>query len=322
MVSARATTDPAAAAMTPAVHRSMTATEWGLLLLLCTVWGGSYFYNGIAIRAVPPFSIVAFRVTLGAALLYLVVRLSGQAMPRDGATWRAFFVMAIANNVIPFSLIAWAQGQVPSGFAAILNATTPIFAVLLANVLTTDERMTPGRLAGVIIGFAGVAVLIGPDALAGATDDLLADAALLLASVFYAVSPIYGRRFSRQGIRPMVAATGQFCAATVVMVPLALAFDAPWRLPAPGLPVWAALVALGVVSTAFAYVIYYRVLATAGAVNLILVTFLVPISAILLGALFLGERLALADFLGMAIIGLGLAAIDGRPWARLRRSFA
>jgi len=304
--------------MATAINRSMTATEWSLLLLLCLVWGGSYFYIGLAVRSVPPFSIVAFRVTLGAALLYLIVRFAGHRMPRDARTWRAFFVMGLTNNVIPFSLIAWAQGQVASGFAAILNATTPIFAVLLANVMTTDEKMTPGRLAGVVMGFLGVAVMIGPDAFSGATDDLLADLALLAASVLYAFSPIYGRRFSREGIVPMVAATGQFGAATVMMVPLALVFDAPRRLPDPGPAVWAALIALGAVSTAFAYIIYYRLLATAGAVNLMLVTFLVPVSAIVLGALFLDERLVPVDFIGMGIVGLGLVAIDGRPWAWLR----
>ena len=272
--------------MPPAIHRSMTATEWGLLLLLCLVWGGSYFYIGVAVKALPPFTIVAFRVTVGAALLYLVVQFYGQRMPEDRATWGAFFVMGLTNNVIPFSLIAWAQAHVPSGFAAILNATTPIFAVILANFLTIDEKMTPGRLAGVVIGFLGVAVMIGPDAFAGITTDLLADLALLVASVFYAFSPIYGRRFARAGLSPMVAATGQFTAASVMIVPLALVFDAPWTLPMPGLPVWGALLGLAAISTAFAYLIYYRILATAGAVNLMLVTFLVPVSAIVLGALF------------------------------------
>lgn len=308
--------------MPPAINRSMTATEWGLLLLLCTVWGGSYFYIGVAIKTLPPFVIVAFRVTLGAAILYGIVRLSRQHMPTDGATWRAFFVMGLTNNVVPFSLITWAQGHVPSGFAAILNATTPIFAVILANAMTVDEKMTSGRLAGVVIGFLGVAVMIGPDALAGATDSLVADLALLTASVFYAFSPIYGRRFSRQGLSPMVAATGQFTAASVMMLPLTAVVDAPWTLPMPGLPVWGALLGLAAISTALAYIIYYRILATAGAVNLMLVTFLVPVSAIILGALFLGERLAPVDFLGMAVIGLGLAAIDGRPAAFVRRRFA
>lgn len=308
--------------MPPAINRSMTATEWGLLILLCLVWGGSYFYIGVAVKALPPFTIVAFRVSVGAALLYLIVRVSGQRMPRDGTTWRAFFVMGLTNNVIPFSLIAWAQGHVPSGFAAILNATTPIFAVILANFLTVDEKMTPGRLAGVVIGFLGVAVMIGPDAFAGVTTDLLADLALLVASVFYAFSPIYGRRFARQGLSPMVAATGQFTAASVMIVPISLVFDAPWTLPMPGLPVWAALLGLAAISTAFAYLIYYRILATAGAVNLMLVTFLVPVSAIVLGALFLDERLAPIYFLGMGVIGLGLAAIDGRSAAYLRRRVA
>jgi drug/metabolite transporter (DMT)-like permease len=308
--------------MPPAINKSMSATEWGMLVLLATLWGGSYFYIGVAVQALPPLFIVAFRVSLGAALLYLVVRLAGQRMPTTAAAWGAFFVMGLTNNVIPFSLISWAQGHVPSGFAAILNATTPIFAVILANLLTVDEKMTPGRLAGVVIGFLGVAVMIGPDALEGATDHLLADLALLVASVFYAFSPIYGRRFSRAGLSPMTAATGQFTAAAVMMVPLTLAIDTPWRLPMPSLPVWGALLGLAAGSTAFAYIIYYRILATAGAVNLMLVTFLVPVSAIILGALFLGERLAPIHFLGMAVIGLGLAAIDGRPAAYFRRRLA
>jgi len=306
----------------PAIHKSMTGTEWALLVLLATLWGGSYFYIGVAVQALPPLFIVAFRVTLGAAILYLIVRLSGQRMPTGAAAWGAFFVMGLTNNVIPFSLISWAQGHVPSGFAAILNATTPIFAVILANVMTTDEKMTPGRVAGVVLGFLGVAVMIGPDALEGATDHLLADLALLLASVFYAFSPIYGRRFSRAGLAPMVAATGQFTAAAMMMAPLTLVFDAPWTLPAPGLPVWGALLGLAAGSTAFAYIIYYRILATAGAVNLMLVTFMVPVSAIILGALFLGERLAPIHFIGMAVIGLGLAAIDGRPAAWIRKRLA
>ncbi len=303
----------------PAVHRSMSATEWGLIVLLATLWGGSYFYNAIAIKTVSPFFIVAFRATVGAAILYLIVRLLRQRMPTGAAAWGPFFVMGFANTVVPFSLIAWAQSYVPSGFAAVLNATTPIFAVILANVLTEDEKMTSGRLFGVVLGFVGVGVMIGPDALSGATDHLLADLALLAASVFYAVSPIYGRRFARAGQSPMVSATGQFTAAAVMTIPLTLLVDAPWTMPMPGLPVWGALLGLAAGSTALAYIIFYRVLATAGAVNLVLVTFLVPVSAIVLGALFLDERLTVAEFLGMALIGLGLAAIDGRLWARLTR---
>jgi len=298
----------------------MTTGEWSLLVFLAVLWGGSYFYVGVAIKVLSPLEIVAFRVTLGALLLYFVVRVTGAEMPRDRTTWVAFFVMSLTNNVIPFSLIAWAQSEVASGLAAILNATTPLFAVILAHYLTKDERMTPARVAGVMIGFGGVVIMIGPDAVAGATTDLLADLALLLASVFYALSPIYGRRFGRAGLAPLVTATGQFIAAAVIMVPLALIIDRPWTLSMPGPEVWGALFGLGAVSGSLAYIIYYRLLATAGAVNLILVTFLVPVTAILLGALFLGEHLAANHFLGMACIGLGLAAIDGRALRVLRRA--
>jgi drug/metabolite transporter (DMT)-like permease len=298
--------------MPPAINRTMTPTEWALLVTLALLWGGSYFYIAIAIKVLPAFVIVAFRVTVGAALLYVAVRATGASMPRDAASWRAYFVMGFLNNVVPFSLIAWAQSHVESGLAAILNATTPLFAVVLAHYLTGDERMTAGRIAGLIIGFAGVVVMIGPDALGGMSADLLAELALLTASVFYAVSPIYARRFGRAGHAPIVSATGQFAAAAVMMLPLALVIDRPWTLPMPGLDVWAALIALATLSSAVAYIIYYRILKTAGAVNLLLVTFMVPVGAILLGAIFLHERLAAADFAGMGLIALGLAAIDGR----------
>ena len=301
-----------------AINRQMTPTEWGLLLGLALLWGASYFYNGVAVKALPPLSIVAFRIALGAALLLLVVKASGQGLPRSPAIWGAFFVMGFANNVVPFSLIAWAQTHVESGLAAILNATTPLFAVLIANVMTEDERITPQSIAGVVIGFIGVTIMVGPNALEGLTVDLLADLALLLASVFYAWSPIFARRFSRWGIPPMVAATCQMTAAAVMMVPLALVFDRPWSLPVPGLGVWAALIALAALSTTAAYIIYYRILATAGAVNLMLVTLLIPVVSIVLGASFLDERLSPNHFVGMAAIAMGLAAIDGRPWRWVR----
>lgn len=304
----------------PPIHRSMTATEWTLLGTLSILWGGSYFYIGVAVQAVPPLAIVAFRVTLGAALLYAIVRASGLRMPRTRAAWRAFLLVSLTNNVLPFSLIAWAQSHVASGLAAILNATTPLFGVVLANYLIRDERMTPLRLAGVIIGIAGVTVMIGADALWGAAANLPADLALLLASALYALSPILVRRLGLTSEPPMVTATGQFTAAAAIMVPLTLIIDQPWTLPMPSPGVWGALVALGALSTALGYVIYYRVLATAGAVNLLLVTFLVPVSAILLGTLFLGERLSPNHYTGMVIIGLGLAAIDGRLVRVLRSS--
>ena len=298
--------------MPPAINRTMTPFEWGLLILLALLWGGSYFYVAIAVKALPPLTIVASRVVIGAALLYAVVRLTGARLPTDRATWSGFVVMGLINNVLPFSLIAWGQGHIPSGLAAILNATTPLFGVIVAHLTTLDERMTPARVAGLVIGFCGVVVMIGPDAVAGLNANLVAEFALLAASVLYAFSGVYGRRFGKAGLPPLVTATGQITASAVMMTPLALIFDRPWTLAMPGLAVWAALAGLGAISTCLAYIMYYRILKTAGAVNLLLVTFLVPASAILLGALILGERLEPRHFLGMAAIGLGLAAIDGR----------
>ena len=303
-----------------AINRTMTATEWGLLVFLSFIWGGSFFFNAVAVAALPPFTIVAARVVLGAVFLYLVLRASGARLPTDRESWLAFAVMGFLNNVVPFSLIVWGQKYIPSGLASILNATTPFFTVLVAHWLTHDERMTPLRVTGIIIGFVGVVVMIGVDALAHAGDHLLADLAVLAASVSYAFSVVYARRFSRRGLAPLATATGQIGASAVMMVPIALLIDAPWTLAVPSLQVFGALIGLGGLATCLAYVIYYRILATAGSVNLMLVTLLIPVSAVLLGTLFLGERLEPNHFFGMGAITLGLAAIDGGVFAFRRRA--
>ena len=305
--------------MTPAINRSMTPLEWGLVVALSVLWGGSFFFVGMAVRDLPPLTIVVLRVGLAAVALYLVLAILRVRMPTDPRAWLAFLGMGLLNNAIPFGLIVWGQTQIASGLAAILNATTPLFTVIVAHALTADERMTGGRLAGVVVGFAGVAVMIGPDALAGFGADVAAQLACLAAALSYALAGVYGRRFRRLGIAPLPTAAGQVTASTVLLLPLALAVDRPWMLPAPGWETVAALVGLAVLSTALAYILYFRILATAGATNLLLVTFLIPVSAILLGALVLGERLAPPHFLGMGLIGLGLSAIDGRLWRRAAR---
>lgn len=307
--------------MPPAINRTMTPAEWGLLIALAAVWGGSFFFQGIAVTALPPLTIVALRVSIAAILLLIVVRASGFAMPRGGKVWRSFFGMSLINNILPFSLIVWGQTQIESGLAAILNATTPLFGVIVAHYFTTDERMTPNRLAGVLIGFAGVVVMIGADALAGIGGNILAQLAILGASVSYAFASVLGRRFNRMGVPPLVTAAGIITAAAVLTVPLALIADHPWTLPMPPTQVWLAVLGLAAISTAFAYILYFRILATAGATNLMLVTLLIPVGAILLGTTFLGERLAASHFLGMGIIAVGLAAIDGRMVHALAASF-
>lgn len=297
---------------------SMNARDWLMLTLLSVIWGGSFFFTGIAVRELPPFTIVAARVGLAALALLVGLRIAGISMPRAPKSWLAFFGMGLLNNMIPFSLIVWGQGHIASGLASILNATTPLFGVVVAHLLTRDEKMTGGRLAGTIVGFAGVALMIGPSALSGIGAHLIAELAVLGAALSYSFAGVYGRRFKAMGINPIVTATGQISASAVLMIPIALVVERPWTLAAPGMPTMAALVAIALISTALAYIIFFRILASAGATNLMLVTFLIPVSAILLGWLFLGEVLAPQHFIGMATVVAGLILIDGRL---LRRVF-
>ncbi len=304
--------------MTPA-RPSMTATEWGLLLILSVIWGGSFFFTGVAVKELPPLTIVAARVGLAALALHVVVRLSGHPMPTSSKIWLGFLGMGLLNNILPFSLIVWAQTHIESGLASILNATTPLFGVVVAHMLTRDEKMTGNRLAGVLVGFAGVAVMIGPSSLSRLGEDVLAQIAILGAALSYAFAGVYGRRFRLWGLSPIVTACGQLTASSAVILIFAMAVDRPWTLAPPGAATIAAVIAIALISTALASVIFFRILASAGATNIMLVTFLIPVSAILLGAVFLGERLAPEDFAGMAIILVGLSLIDGRLWPRVRR---
>ena len=300
-----------------ATNRPMTAREWGMLLTLSLVWGGSFFFNEIAVRQLPVFTVVVCRVALAAVILLAVLRLTGQRLPRSGKVWAAFFGMGMLNNVIPFSLIVAGQQSVASGVASILNAATPLFGVIFAHLLTQDEKLTPLKLAGVIVGFLGVAVMIGPDAISGLGGNLAAQMMILAGAASYAFAGIFGRRFKAMGVSPMATATGQVIASSIILLPLVLVIDRPWTLPAPGWDAIAALIGVAAISTAFAYFLYLRILASAGATNLLLVTFLIPISAILLGTAFLSEALLPRQIAGMALIGLGLSLIDGRLWRRL-----
>lgn len=296
------------------MNQTMDVKEWLLLLLLALLWGGSFFFAKVAVAEVGPFTVVLARVGLAALALLALVRLTGQRMPTARAPWLAFLGMGLLNNAIPFSLIFWGQVYIGSGLAAILNATTPLFTVLLAHVLTRDEKITANRLIGVLLGLAGVAVLIGPEALGDLGTAVLAQIAILGASVSYGCAAIFGRRFRDQP--PLVTATGQVTASSLLILPLACFIEQPW-LASPGPATWGALVALALFSTALAYVVYFRILATAGSTNLMLVTLLIPPIALLLGGLFLGEPFGWLEGAGLALISFGLIAIDGRAIARL-----
>jgi len=238
---------------------------------------------------------------------------------RRQPAWLAFFAMGLLNNAVPFCLVVWGQSHIASGLAAILNATTPISTVIVAHLLTDDEKMTGNRFLGVVIGLFGVVVLVGPDSLKGLGTNVLAQVAVLTAAVFYAFAGVYGRRFKLMGIDPILTANGQVTASAIVLFPIVMLVDHPWTLAMPALPVWEAIAGSAVLSTALGYVLYFRILATAGATNLLLVTFLIPASAIIMGTFGLGERLDVRHFAGLAFIGAGLVAIDGRLLARIRR---
>ena len=299
--------------MTDSSNRSMSAHEWAMLLILSVLWGGSFFFVGVAVKQLPPLTIVALRVSIAAAILWLSAPLTGLAMPRSRVAWSSFTRLGLINNVAPFCLIVWGQTHLASGLAAILNATTPLFTVFAAHLLTYDERLTPQRLAGASCGLLGVAIMIGPQVIAeGLGANIAAELAVLAAAASYAIGSIYGRRFRAMGLTPIAVTAGQVTASSAILIPIALAVDQPWSLPAPGLDALGAVLALASVSTALAYVLYFRILSGAGATNVVLVTLLVPVSSILLGALFLHERLAARHFFGLLLITLGLAFIDGR----------
>lgn len=297
----------------------MTYRDWGLLFLLSLLWGGAFFFAAVAVRELPPLTVVLSRTSLAAVTLACVVWLGGEAWPFRGRAIPTFLIMGLLNNLLPFSLLFWAQTMIPSGLASILNATTPIFAIIAAHFLLADERMAPNKAVGIAFGFVGVVVLLGGDLWDGRGFALAGMLACLGAALSYGLAGTFGRRFRGMGLSAKQVALGQLVATTLMMVPVASLIDRPWTLLVPSLWVIASLVALAVVSTALAYVIFFRLLASAGAVNTALVTLLIPVSAILLGAVFLGERLAWPHYLGMGLIGAGLLAIDGRVFGRAGR---
>ncbi len=297
----------------------MSLRVWIWLLSLSVLWGGSFFFAKVATGELQPLSVVFGRVALAAFALNIVLIATRRSLFRRTTPWAAYFAMGLLNNLVPFSLIFWGQTHIAVGLASILNATTPLFTVVVAHFLTSDERLTSAKIAALLAGLAGVVLLVGPDMLVQSGASLWGELACLAAALSYAFAGIYGRRFRSMGVGPMDAATGQVTASTLLILPIMLIVDRPWTLPAfPSLPVWAALAALALLSTALAYVLYFRILAAAGATNLLLVTFLIPPMAILLGTALLGERLASRHFAGMALIGVGLAVIDGRLRKLLR----
>ena len=291
----------------------MSAKDWMLLFGLSLLWGGSFFFVEVALNGLPPLSVVWGRVALGAVFLALAIVATGGRFPRGRTVWAALIGMGVLNNVVPFTLFAVAQGQITGAMAAILNATTPLWGLVLAHLLTVEEKITTPKAVGLALGFGGVVVMMG----GMATGDTFASVACLLAAFFYGLAAWWSRRFARMGVPPLTIAFGQVTCSALMLLPVWLWLDQPFAMPVPSMQVLGAVIGLAALSTALAYLIFFRLLASAGSINLSLVTFLIPVSATLLGVVFLDQTLQPRHVAGFALIALGLAAIDGRLWRRL-----
>lgn len=302
--------------MTHVIHQQMRLTDIVMLVTLSVLWGGSFFFIEVLVDHLPPLTIVTLRVALAALALWMIVFALRLPIPKTRQHWTALFVVGLLNNALPFCLIVWGQTQISSGLASIFNATTPFFTVLVAGALLADERITRPKLMGVLLGVAGTIVLIGPEALKGITGSTLGSLAVIGAAISYAFAGAYSRRFKSWELSPLIVATGQVSMATVMLLPVTLMIDRPWVGLSVSFEVVWAMAGLAFFSTVIAYNLYFRLIASAGATNAALVTFLVPVSAILLGVTFLGESFTALQAFGMGLIGFGLLVMDGRVFRR------
>ncbi|WP_314950654.1 DMT family transporter [Bradyrhizobium cosmicum] len=293
------------------------ARDWSLLAVLSILWGGSFFFNGAALRELPPLTLVFLRVALGAAILLPLLRIQGIGFPNGLTGWKPFFAIGLLNNVIPFSLIVIGQTFIPSGLASILNATTPLFAVMVMAV-AGEEALQMRRVAGLALGLAGVVILRGwgIETRAGQGIGILL---CLGGALSYGFAALAARRLLKDSA-PLGTATFQLMASTVMMAVVAGAVEQPWHLPMPGLTTWLAVLGLAALSTALAYIVFFQVLLRSGATNVMLVTLLIPVTAILLGWLVLGEPISMREIAGAIVIGSALLVIDGRILNLLRRA--
>lgn len=293
--------------MSPQKHISRRA--WSELALIGLIWGASFLSIRIALDEVPVITSVFHRVFWASLVLWSVIFALRFPIPRDPRVWFGFLVMGLLNNVIPFGLMAWGQLYIESGLTSILNATTAIFGVIVAALIFPDERLTPRKIIGVALGFTGVAMAIGLNQLLSFDLRSTAQIAVLAGTVSYALASAWAR-LRLTDLPPQIAAAGMLTASTVIMFPAALIFDGPIRFDLQPIT-WLAIGYYSITATACAYLLYYRVLAMAGAGNLMLVTLLIPPVAIVLGAVILDEALPPRAFAGFALLGLGLLVLNG-----------
>jgi drug/metabolite transporter (DMT)-like permease len=302
----------------PSDHR-IDGRDWVLLGILSVLWGGSFFFNGVALKELPPLTLVFLRVALAALILLPVLRAYRIGFPRGFSGWQPFFGIALLNNVLPFSLIVMGQTYIPSGLASILNATTPLFTVLVMAA-SGDEKLLMRRVTGVLAGLIGVIILHGQD-LDFANSQGVGILLCLAAAFSYGLSALYARR-KLSNSPPLAAATFQLLASSLMMAIVAALVERPWQLPMPGATTWLAMAGLAALSTALAYIVFFQILRRSGSSNVMLVTLLIPATALLLGYLVLGESISRREIVGAIVIGSALLLIDGRILDLVRRPLA
>lgn len=293
----------------------MRPADWARLLSLALLWGGAYFLTRLSLAEVPPLTIVLARVGIAALTLWVAMAALRVPLPLNARLWGVMAVLGLINNAAPFALIAWGQQFVGTAVAAIVNGVTPLFTLVIAHFVLPGERLTARRVAGLLLGLAGVAVLVGPDALAGLGQSTIGTLALLGGALLYGFAIVYARVHS--GAHPALLSAGQMTFATLMIAPLAIAIDQPWTLT-PSLPVLGALALLGIASSGMGYLLYFRLIRDVGASNASLVTLLNPIFAALLALIFLLEWPRATAWAGFALIAVGLLVVDGRVLRVLR----
>ena len=294
--------------------KTMDGQDWGLLILLSVLWGGAYFFAGVAVKELPPLTVVLARVFLAALTLLPLFWYFGHSLPRSLSGWFPFLGMGLLNNVLPFGFIFAGQTHITVGLSSIINAMTPLFAVVVMAVFK-EERLTVNRMIGVLLGVTGVAVLRGFE---GPFDlsQTLGIGLCLAGTLSYGFAALWGRKYLA-GVPPLKSATCQLMCSTVIIAVVVSIIDQPWTLETPSQGTILSVVALAVFGTAVAYIIFFKILVRAGASNVMLVTLLIPVTALILGNVFLGEQIQLKEILGASIIGAGLLFIDGRIINRL-----
>lgn len=281
-----------------------------LLILLAALWGPSFLFIKVAVEDIPPLTLVLGRVAIGATFLLIVLWAGGRRLPRERRLWRHLAVVAMLHNALPWVLLSWGEQYIDSALASILNGTTPIFTIILAHFLVPGDRLTASKMLGVLLGFAGLFLLILPSLADGAQASTWGLIAVTAAAAIYGVAMIYSRNHLR-GLPPLVAPASQLLLATAYMAPLALLFDRPWALPLPSTAALLSLLLLGILGTGLAFIVYYRLLETANPTYISMVTYVIPIFGVILGVIVLGEQLTWYALAGFAFILLGVMVVNG-----------